>query len=162
MKRRLAFATPFVIVAACKPPIEPYESHQVAWVPRDAAVVQPADARPEPPEEVGLDCNSPRMYCNPPHPEFPVRVWPPGPAPAVLARVVDVQDHGDMRIVHLARGSSNRVKKGWRVTFVTSDNKEVRGGGCTIMRVEEQRVWCESSLTAQQLKVIDQARLSPP
>jgi hypothetical protein len=169
MRRRLVFATPFVIVASCKRPIEsprevPDEVAPTTRAPTDAAVVAaiadaPVDARDVPIDAFDAaearrlrraeleECRSGRAICNPPAP---------------VARVVEVMVEGSEMRVTLDAGAARGVTTRWTAEFVDRDQKPLPGGTCVIVRVDKERTRCKVKLTQDQIMANPRVRFRVP
>jgi len=146
MRRRLAFATPFVLVVGCKAPApaHPEEAEEAPVVvaipePIDAAVAEVAviDAPVDAPMDAGL---GPGTTWNPPRPPPPNRMPtgnPPGP---MRVRILDISIDGDKTIITIGAGTAKGIDpKRYDVRVIAADGgKPVRGGEVTLIRCTER------------------------
>jgi hypothetical protein len=181
-RRRLVFATPWVIVASCKRPIETHREAPEEVGPRalsaDAAAAgtvtvaiheAPADAQPDAPVDA-FDREAQRRKdirmaeipraCDPrnvPDPDAP-HCNPPSPQP-VVGRVLRVQVSGSYTVVELDVGEDRGLKRGVTAEVIDENARPVPGGRCQIIRVDKHSTVCSVKLTPDQVNANPRVRL---
>jgi hypothetical protein len=181
LRRHLAFASPFVIVAACwrsSEPVEPVEP-AAAREPAPLAAIAPSDALTETPITADAppvttvpidaaelaDAAAARINPLPAH-RRPPTANPPSttassPA-AIIARVIAISVTGGTIIVTVAAGSNQGVARNWSCQLIDQDDQPAQDDGCMIVRVDKVVTVLKVKLTFDQIRAHRRARLTPP
>jgi hypothetical protein len=179
LRRRLSFASAFVIVAACwrsSEPVEPAAAREPAPV---VAVVAPSDALTEtaitadapPATTVPIDAAeladgaAPRITHALPAQGIPPTANPPttpsSPA-AIIARVIGISVAGSTIIITVAAGRNQGVARDWSCQLIDQHGRPVQNDGCMIVRVDKLVTVLKAKLTADRIRAHPRARLTPP
>jgi hypothetical protein len=181
IRRRLAFAMPFVIVAcgAKKPAIEAPDDEDEEE--DDPVAPEPA---PQPPRTVVVERRAPaelvdelkpltsdrtfedvcrHAHCNPPP---PYKKRKPDPVVPVVEHVAAMKREADggtrVRVPNVWRGDRK-----WRIAFVTNEDNptEIPDGECQIVAMDYHELECTTRLSPEELALEGRARpvrLVPP
>ena len=178
LRRRLACASPFVIVAACwrsSEPVEPAAAREPApvavIVPSDALAETPITADAPPVTTVPIDAAeladgaAPRIthplpaQGKPPTANPPTTASSPG---AIIARVIAISVTGGTIIVTVAAGSNQGVAKNWSCQLIDQDDRPAQDDGCMIVRVDKVVTVLKAKLPSDRIRAHSRARLTPP
>jgi hypothetical protein len=166
MKRRLVFATPFVVIACSKErPVEhPREEEEVAPTVAPKPETEPVypstprelvDTLPPLHGDMTIEAHCRRVRCNPP-PPYPKTK--PTPVVPVIERVSAMTRDAAGTRVRVDR--SPHMDTTWRAAFVTNrDNPtELPGGECKIVAWDWQEIECVTALSPEELAINGHAR----
>lgn len=167
------FATPFVIVASCKRPIEsrrevePAPERVATAVAVADATVAVADAAVPPDAPIdALDRGAaarrsfppcPGPY-DPPDPNG-LHCNPPRPQPSFVVRARALQVQGADTIVRLDVGEDRGVRKGHTTAEFLDGEDPLQGGRCEVIRVLKTSTVCRTKLTPDQIDAHPRVRL---
>lgn len=187
MKRRLLFATPFVLVVGCKRPIEattPGEHDEteedraptyvaasnidasMAW-PTRIDPPDPPDAAPDRVRYTGCGRHPDGTFttCNPPRPGFDdagnrttTGNPPPPPSPS---RVLAVEVQGSDLLLRVTN-SSTQIDKHWTGTLADEKGRAMPNGTVVIIRVDKSMITVRARVTQDQVRVWPYVRWTPP
>lgn len=182
-RRRMLFATPFVLVVGCKRPIEPVTPGEHDETDEDRAPTYVAGpmwdgpmawpTRIDPPDPADVDAAPERIRytgcgrhpdgtfttCNPPPPDAWTTGNPPGP---MRYRIVNLQVSGPDFIAIVGGGSAQGVQKGWKATLVDNSDRATKSD-VVIVRVDKNTTTVKiQRVTADQIKAAGSVRFSPP
>ncbi|HEY0477597.1 MAG TPA: hypothetical protein VGD37_08730 [Kofleriaceae bacterium] len=178
LRRRLAVASPLVIVIACwrsTDPVEPAAARRPAPVgggaPSDATPEVPITAAAPPVKAVPVtavpaDAAAPGITGGVPTRRKPATAQPRStmttPSGAVIAHVIGTTIQGSTTLLTVGAGSNYGIARTWSCELIDEDEQSPPDGGCVIIRVDKAVTMVKAKLTFDQIRVHRRARLTPP